>query len=42
MPHDRYPGDPEEATADEAAEALSTARGVFGAVLDRLPPAVRP
>jgi HEPN domain-containing protein len=38
----RYPGDPEEATAEEAAEALSTAREVFGAVLDRLPPGVRP
>jgi len=38
----RYPGDPEEATAEEAAEALSTALEVFGTVLDRLPPGVRP
>jgi HEPN domain-containing protein len=33
----RYPGDPEEATAKEAAEALSTAREVFDAVLKCLP-----
>jgi HEPN domain-containing protein len=38
----RYPGDPEESTAEEAAEALSTAREVFGAVLERLPAGVRP
>ena len=38
----RYPGDPEEATTEEAAEALATAREVFGAVLDRLPPGVLP
>jgi hypothetical protein len=38
----RYPGDPEEATAQDAADALATAREVFEAVLSRLPAAVRP
>jgi HEPN domain-containing protein len=38
----RYPGDPEEATAREAADALATAREVFDAVISRLPEDVRP
>jgi HEPN domain-containing protein len=33
----RYPGDPEEATAEEAGTALATAREVFVSVLSRLP-----
>jgi HEPN domain-containing protein len=33
----RYPGAPEEATAEEAAGALATARGVFDMVLRGLP-----
>jgi HEPN domain-containing protein len=33
----RYPGDPEEATAEEASEALATAREVFDAVVRCLP-----
>ena len=37
-----YPGDPEEATAGEAAAALATAREVFTAVLGRLPSDIRP
>lgn len=36
----RYPGDPEEATAEEAGTALATAREVFVSVLSRLPPNV--
>jgi hypothetical protein len=38
----RYPGDPEEATAEEAAGALATAREVFDMVLRRLPSDVLP
>jgi HEPN domain-containing protein len=38
----RYPGDPEDATAEDAAEALATARHVFDAVLRRLPSGVGP
>jgi len=38
----RYPGDPEEPTPEEAAEALATAQEVYGALLERLPPEVRP
>jgi len=38
----RYPGDPKEATAKEAAEALGTAREVFEAVRRRLPAEVVP
>jgi len=38
----RYPGDPEEPTAAEAAEALAIAQAVCQALLDRLPPDVRP
>lgn len=38
----RYPGDPEEATAEEAETALATAREVFVSVLERLPSDVRP
>jgi HEPN domain-containing protein len=38
----RYPGDPEEATAEEAAGALATAREVFEAVLRCLPSEVFP
>lgn len=37
----RYPGDPEEATAEEAAGALATAREAFDAVEERLPAGVR-
>ena len=33
----RYPGDPEEASAEEAAEALARAREVFDLVQGRLP-----
>jgi HEPN domain-containing protein len=38
----RYPGDPEEATAEEAVVALATAREVFDAVLRSLPSEVLP
>lgn len=38
----RYPGDPEEATAVEAAAALALAREVFDTILRRLPPEVTP
>jgi len=38
----RYPGDPEEATAEEAADALATAREVCDAVVRRLPSDVHP
>ena len=38
----RYPGSPEEATAEEAAGALTTAREVFDALLTCLPFSVRP
>jgi HEPN domain-containing protein len=38
----RYPGEPFQPEADEAAEAQATARGVFEAVVNRLPVAVRP
>ena len=33
----RYPGDPEEATAEEAAGALATAREAFDALRGRMP-----
>lgn len=33
----RYPGEPEEASADEAAEALALCGEVFEAILGRLP-----
>ena len=36
----RYPGDPEEATVEEATAALATAHEVFDAVLRFLPPDV--
>lgn len=38
----RYPGDPEEATSQEAADALATAHDVFDAVLSRLPSSTHP
>ena len=38
----RYPGDPEEATAEEAEASLATAREVFQSVLSRLPSDVSP
>jgi HEPN domain-containing protein len=38
----RYPGDPEDATAEEAAEALATAREVFDTVLRYLPSDILP
>ena len=38
----RYPGDPEEATAEEAADALATTREVCDAVVRRLPSDVHP
>jgi hypothetical protein len=38
----RYPGDPSEATAEEASSALGAAREVFESVLGRLPSNVRP
>ena len=38
----RYPGLPEEPTAEEAEGALGTARQVYEAVLNRLPEEVRP
>lgn len=38
----RYPGEPEEPTREEAQEALRLARQLYDALLDRLPPDVRP
>ena len=38
----RYPGDPYEPTSEEVFETLSTARGIVGAVLSRVPPDLRP
>jgi HEPN domain-containing protein len=38
----RYPGEPEEPTREEADEALSLAKAVYEAVLERLPEEVRP
>lgn len=38
----RYPGDLDEPSAQEAADALSVAPAVFEAVLSRLPHDVRP
>jgi hypothetical protein len=38
----RYPGDPEEPTADEARSALAIAREVHEAILSRVPPESRP
>jgi HEPN domain-containing protein len=37
----RYPGEPEEATPEEASDALEIARQVFEAVLKRLPEDIR-
>lgn len=38
----RYPGDEEEPTREEAAEALALARDVYEAILARLPEEMRP
>ena len=38
----RYPGDPEEATRQEAEDALAIARQVADAVLNRVPVEVKP
>ena len=38
----RYPGDPVEPSAQEAADALAVARAVFEAVLSRLPSDAHP
>lgn len=38
----RYPGEPEEPTALEADEALSLAKQVYEAVLERLPKILNP
>ncbi len=38
----RYPGEAEEPTSGEVEEALTAAREVYRAVLDRLPSEVRP
>lgn len=38
----RYPGDPEDPSREEAESALALAREVYEAVLERLPPDVRP
>ncbi len=38
----RYPGDPEEATPEEAREALQIAREVYAAIIARLPEEVAP
>jgi HEPN domain-containing protein len=38
----RYPGDPEELSPEEAANALATAGDLYDALLDRLPAEVRP
>jgi HEPN domain-containing protein len=38
----RYPGDPEEASVEEAESALAAARGVLSAVLARVPPEAAP
>jgi HEPN domain-containing protein len=38
----RYPGEPELPTVEEAEAALALAREVYDAILDRLPPEVRP
>lgn len=38
----RYPGDPEEPSKEEAQEALEIARGMFEAVIGRLPQETRP
>ena len=38
----RYPGDPEDATAREAADALATAHAVFTTILNRLPSDAHP
>ena len=37
----RYPGESEEATREEAEQALATARHAYEAILTRLPPNVR-
>jgi HEPN domain-containing protein len=38
----RYPGESEEPCQAEAEQALSTARNVYAAILNRLPPNARP
>jgi len=38
----RYPGEPETPTCEKAGEALSTAREVHEAVLERIPREARP
>lgn len=38
----RYPGEQDEATRDEAEQALAVARTVYDAVIARLPPGARP
>ena len=38
----RYPGEPETPTQEEAKEAFAIAWQVYAAVLDRMPPEVRP
>lgn len=38
----RYPGEPEDPSAEEAGEALRIARDVFAEIFARLPPAGRP
>lgn len=38
----RYPGDPDEPSAQEAADALAVARAVFEAVSSRLPSDAHP
>lgn len=38
----RYPGDPQDATAEEATDALGTAREVYEAMLSRTPPEAHP
>jgi len=38
----RYPSESEEATREEAEQALATARHVYEAILTRMPPNVRP
>ncbi len=38
----RYPGESDEPHQAEAEQALATARRVYGAILNRLPPSARP
>jgi hypothetical protein len=37
----RYPGEPAQPGPEEATEALATARGIFEAVLSRMPAGAR-